>query len=74
MLNKIRKLFGYQFPRLGSVVNKLFFKIVSKEIKCELFPNIWVNLNLKDLTQQSTFWQGDRFEFPTPQILRDWGG
>ncbi len=78
MLNNLRKIFGYKFPRLGKTVNKLFFKLVNKlvkkKIRCELFPNIFVDLNLQDLTQQATFWMGDRFEYPTPQIFKDWGG
>jgi len=72
MLNQIRKFCGYKFPRLGPTVNKLFFKLINDEVKCEIFPNIWSRLNLKDFTQQSTFWMGDRFEYPTPHILRRW--
>jgi len=72
MLNKFRKFFGYKFPRLGRTGNKLFFRLFNDQVNCEIFPNIYATLNLKDLTQQSTFWMGDRFEYPTPHILRRW--
>jgi FkbM family methyltransferase len=73
MINTIRKLCGYKFPRLGKYINRFFFKICPTQVQCELFPQIYVKLNLKDLTQQATFWQGDRFEYPTACVLRDWG-
>ncbi len=69
----IRKLCGYKFPKLGPYVSKLFFKLAPSAVQCELFPCIYVQLNLHDLTQQATYWQGARFEFPTPQILASWG-
>jgi len=74
MLNKLRKLFGYKFPRLGKIASGLFFKLMNDNVRCELFPNIFVELNLQDLTQRSTFWMGDRFEYPTSQVFKTWGG
>ena len=74
IVNIIRKLLGYKFPHLGKTINNLFFKLISDQIYCEIFPNIHINLSLKDLTQQSTFWMGDRFEYPTSHIIRKWGG
>jgi FkbM family methyltransferase len=73
-LDKIRRLCGYKFPRLGKYINRLFFTLLPYEIDTELFPNIHLMLNLKDLTQRTTYWQGSRFEYPTPQILSAWGG
>jgi hypothetical protein len=46
---------------------------ISREIECEIFPGIEVPLDLNDLTQRATFWQGDRFEKPTDQILEAYG-
>ena len=46
---------------------------VPSAIDCELFPGIRLNMNLGDLTQRSTFWQGSRFEAPTAQILARFG-
>jgi len=74
MINTCRKLCGYKFPRLGRRLFELFFKMAPQNITCELFPNIIVKLNLKDLTMKATFWQGDRFEFPTAAVLKGWGG
>jgi FkbM family methyltransferase len=83
MINKIskvsnfvdttRKLFGYRFPRLGKCINRLFFALVPSSISVELFPKIKLNLNLNDATQRTTYWQGSRFEFPTPKVLASWG-
>lgn len=74
ILNIIRKLCGYKFPRMGTRAFELFFKIVPSIVQCELFPDVYVQLNLHDLTQRSTFWQGERFEFPTAYVLESWGG
>ena len=74
MINAMRKFFGYKFPRTGKFINQILFKIIPPEIFCELFPKIKVTLNLKDLTHRATFWQGERFEFPTTRILKLWGG
>ncbi|MGA3084583.1 MAG: FkbM family methyltransferase [Thermodesulfobacteriota bacterium] len=54
------------------MISGLFFKIAPQNITCELFPNIFVKLNLKDLTMKATFWLGDRFEFPTTAVLKTW--
>jgi len=74
MINTVRKLCGYKFPRSGKLIFNSFFKMAPKNMICELFPGIIVKLNLKDLTMRATFWQGDRFEFPTAAVLGDWGG
>jgi FkbM family methyltransferase len=74
MIDTVRKLCGYKFPRLGKFVNNCFFIFCPKHVQCELFPDIHVKLNLKDLTQQATFWQGKRFEFPTIRVLDSWDG
>lgn len=74
ILNIVRKLCGYKFPRIGKRAFDLFFKVVPSTVQCELFPDLYVRLNLHDLTQRSTFWQGERFEFPTVNILESWGG
>jgi len=67
-----RRLFGYKYPRLGSLANSLFFKIVPTTLDTELFPGIRVRLDSRDLTQRTTYWQGDRFEYPTAEILQKW--
>jgi len=74
MIDTVRKLCGYKFPRLGKFVNRCFFAICPTQVQCELFPGVHVELHLKDLTQQATFWQGERFEYPTANILKSWGG
>ena len=74
MINTVRKLCGYKFPRSGKLIFNSFFKMAPKNITCELFPGIIVKLNLNDLTMRATFWQGDRFEFPTTAVFKSWGG
>jgi FkbM family methyltransferase len=67
-----RRLFGYKYPRLGSLANRLLFSLLPKTIETELFPGIHTRLNSDDSTQRTTYWQGDRFEYPTAQILTQW--
>lgn len=67
-----RRCFGYKFPRLGLAANNLFFRLVPREIDTELFPGIHVRLDSSDLIQRTTYWQGDRFEYPTAEILTTW--
>ena len=68
----MRRSLGYKFPRSGRTANALFFKVAPRQIQTELFPGIHVQLDLRDLTQRTTYWQGDRFEYPTPSILSGW--
>ncbi len=72
LIEKIRHFCGYKFPRLGKA-NSIFFKIAPSVVNSELFPGIHLKLNLRDLTQRATYWQGSRFEYPTPQFLASWG-
>lgn len=74
MIGTIRKLCGYRFPRMGKHINRCFFSKCPTKVRCELFPDIYITFNLNDLTQQATFWQGERFEYPTTKILKSWGG
>lgn len=69
----MRPKLGYRFPRLGRIANNLFFKLMPTGIETELFPQIRITLDLTDSTQQTTYWQGSRFEKPTPQVLAEWG-
>jgi len=68
----IRHSLGYRFPPLGSTANRLFFKLVPDQIHAEIFPGISVPLDFNDTTQRTTYWQGDRFEYPTIPILSKW--
>jgi len=68
-----RRCFGYRFPRLGAAANNLFVKIAPRFIETDLFPGIAMRLDMRDLTQRATYWQGSRFEYPTAHILADWG-
>ena len=46
---------------------------MSERVRTELFPGIQITLDLNDLTQRTTYWQGPRFEKPTPDTLANWG-
>jgi FkbM family methyltransferase len=74
MWNKFRKFLGYKFPRLGRLLSQVLINLIKSPIDVELFPNIKVDMNLKDLTQQATFWQGDRFEYPTAKVFKEYAG
>lgn len=69
----IRKSSGFRFPRLGRQAYDLFFQLMPRRATVELFEGINVPLNFNDDTQRTTYWQGERFEFPTADILKSWG-
>ena len=68
----LRRCLGYKFPPLGSAANNLFFRLIPSKIEAELFPGIHLQLDSRDLTQRTTYWQGDRFEYPTAQNISKW--
>lgn len=72
--DNVRALLGYQFPRLGPWAFKAFFALAPRHNCVNLFPKIRVCMDFKDVTQRTTYWQGRRFERPTPEILRNWLG
>jgi hypothetical protein len=57
----LRRSCGYKFPRMGRMANDLFVKIAPRFIETKLFPGISMRLDMHDLTQRSTYWQGSRF-------------
>jgi FkbM family methyltransferase len=63
---------GYKYPRLGSAANRMVFGLLPAIIETELFPGIRARLDSRDSTQRTTYWQGDRFEYPTGRILTNW--
>lgn len=67
-----RRSLGYRFPRLGRTAFDLFFRIGPKKVRTEIVPNIFANLDLSDEVQRATYWQGERFEQPTLELLRQW--
>lgn len=67
-----RRCLGYKFPRLGAAANNLFFRMIPTVFQTELVPGIRARLDSRDVTQRTTYWQGDRFEYPTIQILTKW--
>ncbi len=69
----VRRACGHRFPPLGGLVNRVFFKLMPAAVETELFPGIRARLDLRDLTQRTTYWQGARFEYPTAEILAEWG-
>jgi len=71
-MNGLRRRLGYRFPRLGIQAMNLFYKSMPDSFEADLFPRIHAVLNKNDLTQRSTYWQGSRFEYPTPSIMDSW--
>lgn len=71
-LEFLRRRCGYRFPRLGRAVYDMVFRLSPKRVRTELFPGITVNLDLDDEVQRATYWQGERFEKPTFEVLRRW--
>jgi len=57
---------------MGKTIFNMFIKLFPSSVKIDLFPSISFVMNLNDLTQRSTFWQGERFEYPTAKVLREY--
>ncbi len=73
LLDKLRRLCGYRFPRLGPIAFAAIQRTFPATIRTELFPGIHATLDLSDETQRTTYWFGTRFEKPTPEVFRTWG-
>jgi FkbM family methyltransferase len=71
-LDRLRALMGYRFPHLGRRIFEAFFHYAPSQQEVELFPNLYVDLNLHDGTQKTTYWQGARYEHPAARILANW--
>ena len=72
VIDLLRRICGYQMPRLGNLAFRSFFKICPEQIESEIFPGITVRMNFKeDETAQATWWQGYRYEQPMPRVVRD---
>jgi FkbM family methyltransferase len=72
LIDFLRRKLGYQFPPLGSAIHRSVFAILPQRIDVSLFPGIFAELDMNDATQRGTYWQGERFEHPTPAILHRW--
>lgn len=70
----LRRFCGYRFPPLGSLGHKLIMQALPSKIQTKLFPGVTAELDLREEVQRTTYWFGTRYERPTPQILRMWGG
>ena len=73
LVESFRRNFGYQFPAMGILAFRSFFRLMPDIVETELLPDIKARLDLRDLTARTTYWQGKRFEHPTPAILSEWG-
>ena len=72
MAEVVRRLGGHRFPPLGSAAFRALFHLLPVRANVELFPGIRADLDFSDATMRATYWQGERFERPTPQVLTDW--
>jgi len=50
----------------------MLFRLLPERGNVELFPGIRADLDFRDATMRSTYWQGSRFEKPTAQVLDRW--
>jgi FkbM family methyltransferase len=74
MIDFIRRSLGYGLPPLGPQAFQLFQRLGPKSMRSQLFPGIQADLDFHDATQLLTWWQGERFEKPTPDIVKHWLG
>ena len=72
-MESLRRGCGHRFPRLGGLAFNTFFRLMPETVETELLPGVKARLDLRDLTARATYWQGGRFEHPTPDILAAWG-
>lgn len=68
----LRRFCGYRFPPLGSIAYRILFRLLPDQAHVQLFPGIHAELEFSDATMRGTYWRGDRFEFPTAQVLEKW--
>jgi hypothetical protein len=57
---------------LGPLPQQAILGLLPPVANVELFPGIRAELDMRDETDRTTYWQGSRFEKPTPQILAKW--
>lgn len=67
-----RRLLGHRFPPLGLTALRAAVASVPDLVDIELFPGIRTKLDLTEALDQAIFWQGVRYEHPTPSVVRSW--
>ena len=72
VVDSIRRLCGFRFPPLGGAAFRTAFLLLPDRANVELVPGIHADVDFRDETMRATYWQGERFERPTAQILKDW--
>ncbi|HEV8440910.1 MAG TPA: hypothetical protein VGT40_22720, partial [Methylomirabilota bacterium] len=72
-IDRLRRLFGYQFPRAGPLVFRTAMACLPRFVDTELVPGITARLDLQDGIQRATYWQGRRFERGIIAELCQWG-
>jgi FkbM family methyltransferase len=70
-LEFVRRVYGYRFPRVGALSRHLFKRLPAR-FESELFPGVHVPVDTADEMQVVAWWQGERFEAPTPKVLGEW--
>ena len=68
-VDRIRGFLRHRFPPLGGWAFRLCYHLFPNPCPVELFPGIRVDLKTTDDTQKATYWQGERFEWPTCPLL-----
>lgn len=72
IIEAVRRACGYKFPPLGGLVHRTILGLLPDVANVELFPGVRAELDMRDQTDRTTYWQGSRFEKPSPQILLHW--
>jgi FkbM family methyltransferase len=67
-----RRLAGGGLPALRPRADRVAAALLPPRLEAEVAPRIVVDLDLRDLTQRHTWWQGRRYETPTVQVLEAW--
>ncbi|OAI42333.1 hypothetical protein AYO41_04415 [Verrucomicrobia bacterium SCGC AG-212-E04] len=72
LAESLRRAFGFRFPPLGQAAFRLLFRLLPIQASVEIVRGIRADLDFRDATMRATYWQGDRFESPTAQVLERW--
>jgi FkbM family methyltransferase len=64
-----RRALGWQLPRAGPQLYQAFWRVAPATAEVELLPGVFFKADFRDHLRRATWWQGVRFEAPTPQVL-----
>lgn len=71
LLSFLRKMSGFQMPRLGRIGYRMFEALLPDSIHTELLPGIMAHMDMTDQVQKEIFYHGGRSEPHLKNVLVD---